>query len=109
MDGPTDHGPAGRTPSPHPSVAVIDAVLRSVTAPMAGSLHVHCTDADGEWYAEPAGGGVVVTREHRKGDAVLRGPAEEIAATLRAGAPTGAVEGLGDPAVLAAWLAAVSG
>ena len=41
------------------------------------SVHIHTTDADGEWLAvldkEPA-----VTREHAKGDAALRGPASDV-------------------------------
>jgi uncharacterized protein (TIGR03083 family) len=43
-----------------------------------GSLHVHCTDAEGEWLVAPAGSSLEVTRTHAKGDAALRGPAAEL-------------------------------
>ena len=45
--------------------------------PPGTSIHIHTTDSDGEWLAvldeEP-----VVTREHAKGDAALRGPASDV-------------------------------
>lgn len=41
-----------------------------------GSLHLHCTDTEGEWMVIPDGtGGLTVTREHAKGDVAVRGPA----------------------------------
>ena len=49
-----------------------------------GTVHLHCTDADladgaGEWFVsamkEPA---ATFTREHRKGDAAIRGRAHDI-------------------------------
>jgi uncharacterized protein (TIGR03083 family) len=44
--------------------------------PMVGSVHLHCTDTDGEWMIAPSSSGVVVSREHAKGDVALRGPAQ---------------------------------
>lgn len=76
----------------------------------AGSLHVHCTDEDldgvnGEWFVATADGYDVVP-EHRKGDAVLRGRAEDLLLSLWGRpVPAGAVEVVGDPDVAAAWLA----
>jgi choline dehydrogenase-like flavoprotein len=44
-----------------------------------GSLHLHCTDTEGEWMVVPDGsGGLTVTREHAKGDVAVRGPAVSI-------------------------------
>lgn len=44
-----------------------------------GSLHLHCTDTEGEWMVVPDGsGGLAVTREHAKGDVAVRGPAVNI-------------------------------
>ena len=43
-----------------------------------GSLHVHCTDAEGEWLVTPSATGVEVSRAHAKGDAALRGPASDL-------------------------------
>lgn len=52
-------------------------------APLAGSVHVHCTDAEGEWLVRDDGqGGYDVTREHAKGDAALRGPAQDLLLVL---------------------------
>lgn len=63
-----------------------------------GSLHVHCTDTEGEWLVAPAGRGVEVTRAHAKGDAALRGPAADL--LLRLCHRGGGGEVVGDPAVL---------
>ncbi|MFZ4519610.1 MAG: maleylpyruvate isomerase family mycothiol-dependent enzyme [Microthrixaceae bacterium] len=75
-----------------------------------GSLHVHCTDDDlegvnGEWFVTAADG-YAVTPEHRKGDAVLRGRAEDLLLALWGRpVPEGGVEVVGDPEIAAAWLA----
>ena len=42
------------------------------------TLHVHCTDTDGEWFVWNDNGQVGVRREHTKADGALRGPAESI-------------------------------
>ena len=63
------------------------------------SVHVHTTDADGEWLAvleeEP-----VVIREHAKGDAALRGAAPDVLLYLWGRTDASSVEILGDRAVL---------
>lgn len=47
------------------------------TAPEGPSIHVHCTDSEGEWLLQlPAAGERVLTRQHAKADVALRGPAE---------------------------------
>ena len=45
-----------------------------------GRVHLHATDADGEWLvSEPAvGGRLEVSREHAKGDAAVRGTASNL-------------------------------
>jgi len=63
-----------------------------------GSLHVHCTDTEGEWLVAPRGGGVEVTRAHAKGDAALRGTAGDL--LLRLCHRGGGGEVVGDPSVL---------
>jgi len=70
----------------------------------AGSLHVHCTDVDGEWFVS-ADDGYHIIREHRKGDAVMRGPAAALLLRLwgRDG-DRSELDFLGDEAVLDAWL-----
>ena len=87
------------------------AITREQATPPAGSLHVHCTDTHGEWLAwyDPAdaGGGYHFTREHAKGDAALRGPAEHLLLALyHRDHDTDALSPVGDPDVLAAWLGA---
>lgn len=42
------------------------------------SLHVHCTDSEGEWFVWNDAGKVGLRREHMKGDGVMRGPAEAL-------------------------------
>lgn len=63
------------------------------------SVHIHTTDADGEWLAvlgeEPA-----VTRDHAKGDAALRGPASDVLLYLWGRKDASSVEIHGNPAVL---------
>ncbi|MGH9133733.1 MAG: maleylpyruvate isomerase family mycothiol-dependent enzyme [Ilumatobacteraceae bacterium] len=72
-----------------------------------GSFHVHCTDVPGEWLVERADGALRVVREHAKGDAALRGPAEAVLLRLwnRASPLAGQLDQVGDAAVAAAWLA----
>ena len=75
-----------------------------ITLP-AGSLHVHCTDVDGEWLVRAAGSAVELERRHAKGDAALRGPAETLLLAMWDRAPADALEIVGDDAVALAWLA----
>jgi uncharacterized protein (TIGR03083 family) len=68
-------------------------------AALAGSVHVHCTDVDGEWLVRDDGeGGYDVTREHAKGDAAVRGPAHDLLLVLWRRLPLDAVEVIGDRA-----------
>jgi len=73
----------------------------------AQTLHLHCTDIEGEWMlARAADGSVVVTAEHGKGDAAVRGMAETLLRWIW-GRPVAddQVELFGDPDVAAAWAA----
>lgn len=77
------------------------------TAPGAGeTFHVHCTDTDGEWLlAFTAPGERELRREHAKGDVAFRGRAEDLLLFLwgRTTAEAGAIDVLGDPAMVARW------
>jgi uncharacterized protein (TIGR03083 family) len=65
--------------------------------PFAGSVHLHCTDVAGEWLVrDDGGGGCVVTREHAKGDAAIRGTANDLLLVLWRRLPLDAVEVIGD-------------
>lgn len=85
---------------------IVPRVLqRAGRAAPESSLHVHCTDTHGEWLLRTVDGSPVLTREHAKGDAALRGGAEALLLRLWARTPTGPVEVVGDPAAAEAWLA----
>jgi uncharacterized protein (TIGR03083 family) len=71
---------------------------------LGGSVHLHCTDIDGEWVLE----GGVVTREHRKCDCALRGPAESLLLALWQRVPADQVDIVGDGAVAMRFLGALS-
>lgn len=80
-------------------------MTREQAPPPAGSLHVHCTDVPGEWLAWYDADGYHFTREHAKGDAALRGPADQVLLALyHRDHDEGALSPVGDPDVLAAWL-----
>jgi hypothetical protein len=72
-----------------------------------GSLHVHCTDVEGEWLVWNEDGDYRMKRAHEKGDAGLRGPAEAILLRLwgRTSELTDDLSPVGDESVLDAWLA----
>ena len=44
-----------------------------------GSVHLHCTDTEGEWIAVVDNGSILVRREHTKGDVAIRGAAKSLA------------------------------
>ncbi len=67
------------------------------------SLHLHCTDTEGEWMlVGDDGPNVTVTHEHGKGDAAVRGRAEDLLLWIW-GRPSGDVEIFGDPDVATTW------
>jgi uncharacterized protein (TIGR03083 family) len=89
-------------------IAIPRLVAREQVALPTGSLHVHCTDVAGEWLVTTdATGAYRMVREHQKGDAALRGPAEAIVLRLwgRESGRADELSPVGDTAVLEAWLA----
>ena len=69
-----------------------------------GSLHLHRTDGDGEWLLRTDNGQLIVTHEHAKGDAAVRGSASALLLYLW-GRSAADVEIFGDESVAAAWAA----
>lgn len=67
--------------------------VRAGQHPTGGSIHVHVTDADGEWTIAPDG---TVTTGHAKGDAALRGPAHDLLAVIWRRQPLDSIEVFGD-------------
>ncbi len=75
------------------------------------TLHLHCTDTDGEWLVRLTPGGVEVTREHAKGDVAARGTASNLLLFVygRVAPDTpDALEVFGDASLLTRWRELVS-
>jgi len=70
-----------------------------------GTIHVHCTDVDGEWWASLADGRLDLERAHRKGDVAVRGDASDLLLALWGRIDPTSVDVVGDEAVLRSWLA----
>jgi predicted lipid carrier protein YhbT len=64
------------------------------------AVHLHATDAEGEWLVRLLPAGVEVGRGHAKGDAAARGPASDLLLFLWGRAPADRLEQAGDPALL---------
>jgi uncharacterized protein (TIGR03083 family) len=76
------------------------------TAALAGSVHLHCTDAEGEWTVRPDDAGShTVARDHAKADAALRGEAHDLLMVLWRRSPLDAVTVFGDAELAAAFVA----
>jgi uncharacterized protein (TIGR03083 family) len=72
------------------------------------SLHLHATDADGEWLVHLSPDGVRFEHGHAKGDVALRGTAADLLLWTWNRVPADdRFEVFGDPAPLEAWRAAV--
>jgi uncharacterized protein (TIGR03083 family) len=74
-------------------------------ARVGGSVHLHCTDVAGEWTVREGDGAFLVTREHAKGDAALRGPAGNLLLALWRRVPVTVLDVVGDAEVAARFLA----
>lgn len=70
-----------------------------------GSVHVHCTDVEGEWLAVPGDADVMtVTREHAKGSCAIRGTANDLNLLLWRRLSSFDVEVIGDASVAERFL-----
>jgi uncharacterized protein (TIGR03083 family) len=106
----------GATWTPAPEVAAdgVDEALEvflplldeDALAAVDGSVHLHATDATGEWLLRFGEGGVEVTREHAKGDVAARGPAVELLRLVWGRPPGSGLDVFGDTAVLDRFRAA---
>ena len=72
-------------------------------ADLQGSIHLHCTDGDGEWLLR-FGDGVVVTREHAKGDVAVRGTASNLMLVINGRLAPTTTELFGDSALFDRFL-----
>lgn len=71
-------------------------------SPVGGTLHLHATDGDGEWFIETADG-LVWERSHQKGDVAVRGTTSDLLLFVWGRVPQDAVEVIGDESVLERW------
>jgi uncharacterized protein (TIGR03083 family) len=79
-------------------------IVRDQLQPPVGSVHVHCTDVEGEWLVWFDDDGYHLVAEHRKGDAALRGPAEPLLLALyHRDGDRSQLSPIGDEAVLNSW------
>lgn len=76
-------------------------------ASLDGTLHLHCTDVEGEWLVAVANGVVDLTRSHGKGNAALRGTASDLLLFVwgRMAPDAPSLESFGDPGVFERWRA----
>ncbi|PHX72707.1 MAG: hypothetical protein CK521_01515 [Acidimicrobium sp.] len=84
---------------------MVKSNMREEEGPLSGSVHIHCTDVDGEWLIVPTGTtDVVVTREHSKGDCAIRGSASSLLLGLWRRIPMSSLEVIGSTDVAAQFL-----
>jgi uncharacterized protein (TIGR03083 family) len=72
-----------------------------VTALDDATVHLHCTDSEGEWLIVRDGDDLVVTREHAKGDVAARGTASDLMLFLWGRVGDDQLEVFGDAGALA--------
>ena len=68
-------------------------------ATLTGSVHIHCTDVEGEWLIVSTDEQLVVSREHAKGSCAIRGAAHDVLMVLWRRLALGDVEVIGDATV----------
>src|SRR5262249_34298234 len=67
------------------------------------TLHLHCTDGEGEWLARFEPDRAIVTHEHAKADAAARGTASDLLLLMWGRIPVEQVEVFGDPSLFSSW------
>ncbi|HVM40560.1 MAG TPA: maleylpyruvate isomerase family mycothiol-dependent enzyme, partial [Acidimicrobiia bacterium] len=90
---------------------VLDVFLPTFGTPPFGdgeTVHLHATDAAGEWLLTLGQDVVGVGRGHAKGDAAVRGPSSSLYLWLWGRAPLQSMEVFGDPSVAAALRSSVA-
>lgn len=72
--------------------------------PPSQSLHVHCTDVDGEWLVWGDGDQYRMLPVHDKGDAAMRSTAQNLLLVLMGRLDRGDIDIVGDASAADAWL-----
>ncbi len=77
----------------------------SATKPLPGSVHIHCTDTEGEWFVHQDGR---VERTHAKADVAIRGTASDILLGMYDRVPRARLDIVGDEPVASELLARIN-
>ncbi len=72
------------------------------------TLHLHATDAEGEWMLTMQPGGIETIRGHAKGDAAVRGRAEDLLLFVMSRRPASELDVFGEVDLPARWQAAAN-
>jgi uncharacterized protein (TIGR03083 family) len=72
---------------------------------LTGTLHLHCTDVDGEWWLDFDAEGLAPRREHAKGDTAIRAPASNLYLWMwnRITADAAGLQIFGNPETVTNW------
>jgi uncharacterized protein (TIGR03083 family) len=73
--------------------------------PLPGTVHLHCTDIDGEWFIHPQG---KVERIHAKGDVALRGAASDLLLALFTRIDLDTIDVVGDESLARRFVEAIN-
>jgi uncharacterized protein (TIGR03083 family) len=96
---------AGQAPDPIEPAVAADSIDEFLThslpyalreGDLTGSVHLHCTDTDGEWIVQPGG---AVEAVHAKGDVALRATASDLLLALYQRIPLDQLDVVGDATV----------
>ncbi len=113
-----DAGAAAGNPRSLPADVAVDGVdemfenlqqliaFRSELASLRGNgetVHLHATDADGEWLIRLTPDGIETSREHAKGDVAARGSASDLMLFVVGRVRPAQLEVFGDSALLERW------
>jgi uncharacterized protein (TIGR03083 family) len=105
---------AGSMPNPIDAAFAADGIdellwllpQRPRAEPITGAgetIHLHCTDVEGEWLIRLGADGLEVTREHAKGDVAVRGTASALLCWTMGRGPEDVLEVFGDATLLERW------
>ncbi|MCZ7526833.1 MAG: maleylpyruvate isomerase family mycothiol-dependent enzyme [Acidimicrobiia bacterium] len=104
---------AAGTPRPLDGQLAVDGIdeqLANVSARSWGkvtgageTMHLHCTDREGEWLVRFEPDDIVVERVHAKGDVAVRGTASDLLLLLWGRRRPGELEVFGDAAIVERW------